>query len=67
MQNLAINFVLFFLLWQLFATFIAIVFVIYTDSISITDLISSQVITEVSEILFKYLSFSQIHVLGFQL
>ena len=53
MQNLAV-----------LITFVAIVFVIFVDTISITVIISSHSITEVSGILFNY--FSQIHVLGFQ-
>ena len=60
-----------FLLWQfteeVFASFVAIVFVIFVDTISIADIISSHVITKVSVILFKYLLFSQMHALGFQL
>ena len=60
-----------FLLWQfveeVFLTFVAIVFVIYVVTISITDIISSHVITEISAILFRYLPFSQIRVLEFQL
>ena len=48
-------------------TFVAIVFVIFVYKISITDIISSHMITEVSAILLKYLSFSLMHVLGFQL
>ena len=55
MQNLAV-----------LITFVAIVFVIFVDTISITVIISSHSITEVSGILFNYLPFSQIHVLGFQ-
>ena len=43
-----------------FVIFVSIVFVTLVDTLSIT-------ITEASVILFKYLTFSQIHVLGFQL
>ena len=38
---------------QYIDTFVAKVFVIFVDTISITDMISSHVITEVSAILFK--------------
>ena len=59
------------LLWQFVEevclTFVAIVFAIFVDTISKTDIISSHVITEVSAILFKYLLFSKTHELGFQL
>ena len=48
-------------------TFVAILFAIFVDTISITVIFSSHSITEVSAILFKYLLLSQIHVLGFQL
>ena len=69
MQNEAISYL--FLLWQfteaVLVTFVDMVFVIFVDRISITYIISSHSITEVSPILFKYLLFSQIHVLGFQL
>ena len=56
-----------FLLSEFIDTFVAIVIVIFVDTISITDIILSQVITEVSAILFKYLSFLQVFVLGFEL
>ena len=51
----------------IFVTFVGVVFVIFVDAISITDtdIILSHTITKVSAILFKYLLFSQIHVLGF--
>ena len=58
---------LIFLLLQYIDTFVAIVSVFFVDTISVTDIISSHSITEVSAIIFKYLLFSQIHVLGFQL
>ena len=47
-------------------TFIAIVFVIFVDAISIAVIISSHSINEVSVMLFRYLLFSQMHVPGFQ-
>ena len=47
-------------------TFIAIVFVIFVDTISIAVIISSHSINEVSVILFRYLLFPQMHVPGFQ-
>ena len=47
--------------------FADIAFVTIVDRPSIMLIISSQIITESSTILFKYLLFSQIHVLGFQL
>ena len=56
-----------FLLLQFIDAFLAIVSVIFVDTISITDILSSHAITEVSVILFKYLLFAQIHVLGSQL
>ena len=46
-------------------TFVVIVFVIFVDKLSITDVISSHVITEVSAILFNYLLFSQMQMLGY--
>ena len=38
-------------------TFLAIIFVVFVDIVSITVIISSYTITEVSAILFKYLQF----------
>ena len=46
-------------------TFVFIVFVILVDKLSITDVISSHVITEVSAILFNYLLFSQMQMVGY--
>ena len=43
-------------------TFIAIVFVIFNDTISMPYILSSQTMFESSPALLKYLSFSQIHV-----
>ena len=40
---------------------------LFDDALSITIIILSHRVTEVSAILFKYLLFSQVHVLGFQL
>ena len=48
----------------IFVIFVAIVFVLFDDKLSMTIIVSSHV---VSEILFKYLLFSKIHVLGFRL
>ena len=45
------------------AAFVAIVLVIFVDTASVTYIISSHTITEVSEILLKSLPLSQIHVL----
>ena len=60
-----------FLLWQLITvvlvTFVAIVFVVFVVTLSITIIISSHSVTEVSSILFKYSLFSQKLVLRFQL
>ena len=46
---------------------LAAIFVFFVDKLSIAITISSDSVTEVSQTLFKYLLFSQIHVLGFQL
>ena len=50
-----------FLLWQfietVLVTFLAIISVVFVDIVSITVIISSYSITEVSAILFKYLLF----------
>ena len=70
MQNIAISFISYFLTSEFIDTFVAIVFAFLVDKISIrniTNVISSQEITEVSKTLFKYLLFSQINVLRFQL
>ena len=48
-------------------TFVDIVFATFVDTIFITCLISSHGLTEVSAIVTRYLSFSQIHVLGLKL
>ena len=48
-------------------TFVGKVCVTFIDKLSLTFIISSSTITNVSEILFKYLLFSEIHVLAFQL
>ena len=45
----------------------AIVLAFFVDTIFTTDIISSHEITEVSATHFKYLLFSQVHMLGFQL
>ena len=47
--------------------FVDTVFVTFVDTLSVTFIISSHSITELSAILFQYLLFPQIHVLGFQL
>ena len=70
MQNIAISFISYFLTSEVIDTFVAIVFAFFVDKISIrnmTNVISSQEITEVSKTLFKYSLFSQINVLGLQL
>ena len=43
------------------------VFVTFVDTLSTTFIISSHAITELSRVLSKYLLYSQIHVLEFQL
>ena len=48
-------------------TFFDVVFVAFVDMLLATFIISSLAITALSTTLFKYLLFSQIHVLGFQL
>ena len=55
-----------FLLGQ-FVGAVLVTFAFFVDKFSITTIISSQLVTEVSAILLKYLLFSQIYVLGFQL
>ena len=70
MQNIAFNFIsivlilfvivlIFFylLVWQFSDKFVCIVFVIFVDTISITGTIPSDMITEESAELFKYLLF----------
>ena len=56
-----------FSLLQFIDAFVAIGSVIFVDTVSITDIISSHAITEVSVILFKFLLSAQIHFLGLQL
>ena len=53
MQNIATNSISYFFSTTIIYTLVAIVFVIFVDTISITD-ISSQAITDVSTILFEY-------------
>ena len=48
-------------------TIVDILFATFIDTISITYIISSHAIFESSAILFKYLTFLQIHMLKFQL
>ena len=48
-------------------TFLVIVFTFFVDKSRITITISSHLVTEVSATLFKYLLFSQIHLLGLKL
>ena len=48
-------------------TFVGIVFAPFSYTLPVALIISPRTITEVSEIPFKYLPFSQIHMLGFQL
>ena len=64
MENIGISY---FFTMTIFVTFVGIVVAIFVDIISTKDIISSNSKTEVSAILFKYLLFSQIHALGFQL
>ena len=67
MQDIAIKYISYFISMKIFVKFGAIVFVIFVDKISVTDIILSHMITEVSATFFKYLLFPQIHVLGFQI
>ena len=46
-------------------TFVATVFAFFVDTISVTIFFSSHSVTKVPAILFKYLLFPKIHVLGF--
>ena len=66
-----INQSLAFLLWKfieaVLVTFVAVVFGFFVDILSIAIIISAHSVTEVSAIFFKYLLFSQIYVLEFQL
>ena len=57
MQNIGTNSISF-VAMNIFFTLVAIVFVVFVDTISIADTISSYVIIEVSGVLFKYLLFS---------
>ena len=50
-----------------FATLVGIIFLTFVDKLSVAFINSSHTITELSAILFKYLKFSQIHVLRLQL
>ena len=63
MQNVAINFISYFftmtIIEAVLVTFVAIVFATFVDTISITYIISSHAITEVSTILFRYSPFTQ--------
>ena len=45
MQSIANNFISFFFTMTIFVTIVAIVFVIFADTISITDITSSRAIT----------------------
>ena len=47
--------------------FVVIILVFFVDKFFIAITILSHLVTEVSATLFKYLLFSQIHVLGFNL
>ena len=50
-----------------FVKFVEIVFVTFVDTLSAAFTILSKALTKVSVILFKYLLFLQIHVLGIKL
>ena len=50
-----------------FVKFVEIVFVTFIDTLSAAFTILSKALTKVSVLLFKYLLFSQIHVLGIKL
>ena len=79
MQNKTIHFISHFLSSEftdtVLATFVDIVFVIFAgivfvtfvDTLSVTFIILSHTIAEVSAMFFKYLPFSQVYVLRFQL
>ena len=58
------NFISYFLSSEFIDTFVAIAFVIFVETKSITDIISSNAITEVSAIIFKYLEDSNYHLSG---
>ena len=68
---MAIHFIYYFLSSEFIKTvlvrFVGVVFVTFVDALFLAFIISSQTLTEVSAIFYKYLPFSQIHVLGFQL
>ena len=58
------NFISYFLSSESIDTFVAIAFVIFVETKSITDIISSNAITEVSAIIFKYLEDSNYNLSG---
>ena len=62
MEKITINFISYFFTIKFITKSAAIAFVILVNTVSIADVISLHVITEVSGTLFKYLNFSQIHV-----
>ena len=69
MQKLRIHFISYFLSSEfigiVLVTIADMVFITSVDALFVMLIISSHTITESSTILFKYLMFSQIHVLGF--
>ena len=68
MQNIAISyFLLRKFIKPVLKAFVDIIFVFFVDILSIPIIISSHLVNEVTVTLFKYLLFSQIYVLGFQL
>ena len=79
MQSIAICFIPYFFslgfIGTVLVTFVDIVFIIFVDmlfvtfvgTLSVAFIISSQKFKGVSAILLKYLQFSQMHVLGFQI
>ena len=68
MQNITISyFLLRKFIKAVLKAFVDIIFVFFVDILSIPIIISSHFVNEVTVTLFKYLLFSQIHVLGFQI
>ena len=51
----------------LFVTSVDIIFVTFIDTLSVTFIISFHTVTELSITLFKYLLFTKVHALRFQL
>ena len=67
MKNISLTFLLWKFIEAVLVAFVPIVFLFFVNRLFIIITISSHSFTEALETFFKYLLFSEMHMLGFQL